>query len=630
MSGSIERRLDGSIALTIDGDLQFDSKDEHIYHEGLVMPALGIALNRTADPLNVLIIGGGDGLSAKQIFKSDRIEKATIVDYDAEILSMAECDFVELNANSMHDARLMVANEDAWAYAERALKSQSRYDLIVVDLTVADGIESAKFHSVEWYKMLKLLLTEKGVLATNGVSAQATPWSYCAVLNSILISGLLARPYHVSIPSFIERGYGDDWGFFLASATLITAAELTQAAMPEPRSFLIEAAHLDQLFDLPESLYEIQPMARPAHTGSDVLLRYFRAGQLTDTTGTNKNSFSIDYDRLSIPDADTGKDVLPKELSLALAKMLNEHGSDDIIEKTSQQAVLDEILELVPSLATSQTPEMVRDFLSQPAAFLQSIDITDLVGRLTDRVSALPASLAAELKLLAQKLADWNGDEVTLMQMGRNVVTLLSLLLIVGNLLYPDMAYAKGDGHHAAHRGGRGGGWNAWNGGGGVTYYNRKNVILRNPQTGLPKRKGPIEPEIRNYGGKNKSALPNAEQRKLVFELDQTLDMLAAEVSESSTYSMLLLAELTEYENSPSISVSYGLSDMSKDDAVRRTQQLVNKTRVKIVALNQQIASIEEQRDEIFAAAEAAAAAPDLSSGSEISAEVESVEDQNA
>lgn len=601
MSGSIERRLDGSIALTIDGDLQFDSSDEHIYHEGLVLPALGIALNRTAEPLNVLIIGGGDGLSAKQVFKCERIKSATLVDYDAEILSMARSEFAEINERSMLDARLTVANEDAWTFAENAVRKSEKYNLIIVDLTVADEVESAKFHSVEWYTMLKTLLSGHGILATNGVSPQATPWSYCSILNTILISELQARPYHVAIPSFAARGYGDDWGFFLASGTPITVDELTAADMPQPRTFLASKEKVSELFDLPESLFEIQPMARPALAGSDVLIRYFRAGNLIDESGAKKNAFTLNFNALSIPQADTGKDVLPKEITAALAKMLSAESRENGAEATSQEAVLEELLELVPSLATSQTPELVRDFLSQPAAFLQSVDIADLVSRLTERVSALPANLAAELKLLAQKLSDWKGDQLSLMQMGRNVVMLLSLILIVGNLLYPDMVYAKGD--HGHGRGGRGGGWNDGWGGGGVEYYNRRQRdVIINPQGApVPARRGPAGPEIKNYGNKRKSALPDA-QKKVVQELDETINMLAAEVEESRVYSMLLLDELTQYKNSKAAVVSYGLSEVSKDDAIRRTQQLVNKARLKIVALNQQIADVEEQRDEIILA----------------------------
>jgi len=44
MSKWLEEREDGSLAFFIDGDLQFDSRDERIYHEAIALPALALAL----------------------------------------------------------------------------------------------------------------------------------------------------------------------------------------------------------------------------------------------------------------------------------------------------------------------------------------------------------------------------------------------------------------------------------------------------------------------------------------------------------------------------------------------------------------------------------------------------------
>ena len=59
------RRTDSSLALYIDGNLQFDSRDEAIYHESLALPALCLA--RT--PKKVLICGGGDGLALREVLR---------------------------------------------------------------------------------------------------------------------------------------------------------------------------------------------------------------------------------------------------------------------------------------------------------------------------------------------------------------------------------------------------------------------------------------------------------------------------------------------------------------------------------------------------------------------------------
>src|SRR5882757_8672629 len=89
MLHSVQKRDDGSFALIINGDLQFDSRDERVYHEALALPALAIASKRNQAPIRALIIGGGDGLIARELFKSSSIEKIDLVDYDQNIVDLA-------------------------------------------------------------------------------------------------------------------------------------------------------------------------------------------------------------------------------------------------------------------------------------------------------------------------------------------------------------------------------------------------------------------------------------------------------------------------------------------------------------------------------------------------------------
>jgi spermidine synthase len=63
----IEEHNNG-LAFYINGDLQFDTADEAIYHEYLVIPSIALAVKRfTHTALQVLICGGGDGLAARWI-----------------------------------------------------------------------------------------------------------------------------------------------------------------------------------------------------------------------------------------------------------------------------------------------------------------------------------------------------------------------------------------------------------------------------------------------------------------------------------------------------------------------------------------------------------------------------------
>ncbi|MEM9694365.1 MAG: polyamine aminopropyltransferase, partial [Myxococcota bacterium] len=68
--------------LFLNGNLQFSSDDERRYHEALVHPAVA-ALGR--DPRRVLILGGGDGLAARELLKYPGVESIQLVDLDPAI-----------------------------------------------------------------------------------------------------------------------------------------------------------------------------------------------------------------------------------------------------------------------------------------------------------------------------------------------------------------------------------------------------------------------------------------------------------------------------------------------------------------------------------------------------------------
>ncbi|MCW5821396.1 MAG: hypothetical protein KIT34_01255 [Cyanobacteria bacterium TGS_CYA1] len=607
MSGSIERRPDGSLALFIDGDLQFDSLDEHIYHEGLVLPGLLAAQKRCNGLLDVLIVGGGDGLSAREVLKSDSINKVILVDYDPEIVQMALGDFSKLNQGSMADPRLTINCTDAWEFVEEALNDGEQFDFIIVDLTVAADSDGARFHSIDWYENLNQLLSPKGVMAINGVSPHQTPLSYWSVFNSMLKAQLSVRPYRVAIPSFFSRGYGSDWGFFLAAKTDINQDEIYAIDLEsiQPKQFLKDLEQLKELFYLPEELYPLQKQAQPALAGSEILIRYFQQGALSGWTGKVSDSLLMELKDLTVPAPDTGKEVLPEEISIALANAISfQAGVEDSEELADPKQVLGDVLRLMPSLEPSQTPDMLADFLSDPGVFLRSVDLSALISRILKRAGSLPPQLVAELKLLSIKLADWTGDQLSLMQMGRNVVTLLALLMVIGNLLYPDMVYAKGGNHDGArtgdHRGeykdkdGRrrrgDGAW--WNEGTNTWVYD--DVIKRDRAPRQGRDRVP-ELEIRNYGngnkGNNSASLPQPIQ---AGDKEQTRVMLTADLDEAVSYQNLLKDELAQYMLQDNSTVSFGMHDISRDEAIRLTQRLIDKNSLKIAMLNGLIENLDE------------------------------------
>jgi spermidine synthase len=482
MAASLERTLGGSLALFINGDLQFDSGDERIYHESLAIPALALTFERTQSPLKVLVIGGGDGLIAREMFKSTRVASLDLVDYDPEILEFARTELAVLNAGSLSDARINIHIQDAWEFVDQALSRDALYDVIVSDLTVAENVMEARFHTVDWYAKLARLLTDKGILAVNAVSPDATPQAYWCIFNSMLKADLFARPYRISLPSFSAAGFGQDWGFFIASREAISADELSaDLSVAVPREFLVDSDSLRQLFMFPEELFQYQPRSLPACAGSDILLHYFNSSTgLNATSGLLRDAANWDTVNMFVPEADTGKHILPPELGAALAKSIHSTEAAEAAvnnDPASVKLFLHEVLDLMPSLQREQTSALIADFLEAPARFLQAIDLPKLVTLLLRRAAELPSLLVAELEMLQDKLSEWADDQENLLTLGHRVVTVLILAIVVGNLLYPDSAYAKSRG-----TGWGNGGWN-----GGTTYYNNRRVVN-------PVKKGPIGP----------------------------------------------------------------------------------------------------------------------------------------
>jgi len=608
MANLLEHRDDGSIALFINGDLQFDSRDEHIYHESLTLPALSIAAQRNQAPLKVLIIGGGDGLIARELFKSPSISSVDLVDYDPEIVSFAKIDFASFNNNSMSDPRLTIHVEDAWEFVNRAIEQDSTYDIIIGDLTVAEDISDARFHSIDWYNKLSCLLSADGILAVNAVSPLATPEAYWSIFNSILKGGLQPRPYHVHIPSFASRGYGQTWGRFIASAKSITINELGENIIK-----------LKELFVFPQEIIEYQSSSIPALAGSDILLHYFaNASACNITSGLTCNSFSLDIKSLVIPEPDTGKKILPPELRAALAKSISLGQESENIN--DPQILLQAVLQLMPSLQKEHTPQIIADFLEDPGHFLEAIDLPDLVRRLLQRAMELPAQVVAELELLREKLNEWAGDHLTLLSLGRRVVTILTLVIVVGNLLYPDSVYGKGEaghhptaGHHERAAAGRGRVGDAYYGS-GTTYWNNYNrrpynttttKTIRQPapvpaqpgfyRTGT-KQPGTMRQKLPNATGmvtpENPNAMLASYLSNVVREAQATRDRLSKNQTDFISYREILKRELVEYEAADKNMVSYGSHTLPKAEAIRRTQLALKRTLSKIDLLAKDIEQI--------------------------------------
>ncbi len=192
--------------LFLNGNLQFSSDDEHRYHEVLVHPAVA-ALGR--EPKSVLILGGGDGLGAREVLRYPNVERIVLVDLDPEVTKIFREVPVarELNRDSLHDARVTIKNEDAFGFLETCTDS---FDLAVVDFPDPGNYAVGKLYTLSFYERLRERVGPRGVAIVQATSPYFARESFWTIAATIEAAGFRTLPLHVHVPSFGE------WGFVLA------------------------------------------------------------------------------------------------------------------------------------------------------------------------------------------------------------------------------------------------------------------------------------------------------------------------------------------------------------------------------------------------------------------------------
>jgi len=194
--------------LFLDGCLQSTTKDEVIYHNALVHPLMDTL--QTKD--NILILGGGEGATAREVLRWSKVKAVTMVDYDKELVDFMRLNGSEWAMGAFNEPRLTLEYDDAWDF----MKYGKDYDGVIVDLTDPD------LKTERWYELLDNVMdsikVKKGGFVMNAGLYQ--PWNTLK-LNEIitLVKNLCFTNtdfryyvYTVFVPSF-----NGEWTFIVVA-----------------------------------------------------------------------------------------------------------------------------------------------------------------------------------------------------------------------------------------------------------------------------------------------------------------------------------------------------------------------------------------------------------------------------
>lgn len=187
-----------------DGLIMVTERDEHVYHDMISHVPLFVHPN----PKRVLVIGGGDGGTAREVLRHKSVEEVVMVEIDGMVVDACR-EFIPQTASALTDARLELIIGDGVEYVKKAKKA---FDVILVDSTDPIGPAQPLFGE-EFYRDIYKLLSDDGIVVSQGES----PFFHSEVQESMikLLGSIfpIVRSYNFSNLTYP----GGLWSFSFAS-----------------------------------------------------------------------------------------------------------------------------------------------------------------------------------------------------------------------------------------------------------------------------------------------------------------------------------------------------------------------------------------------------------------------------
>lgn len=224
-------RLWGKVLL-LDGRLQSAEKDEFIYHEALVHPALVAH----PEPERVLVLGGGEGATLREVLRHPLVKAAVMVDIDQELVEVCRKWLPEFHQGAFDDPRAQMVFADGRTWL--AAQPDDSFDVIILDLPepLEEG-PALRLFTQEFYSLVQIKLAPGGLAALQ--SGTAGPWGKLLPDLNCTLRAVFpgVEAYTAFVPSFMDL-----YGFHLAGGDDFTwpspweaATRLEDRAMPPLR-----------------------------------------------------------------------------------------------------------------------------------------------------------------------------------------------------------------------------------------------------------------------------------------------------------------------------------------------------------------------------------------------------------
>ncbi len=181
--------------LALDGVFMTSVGDEFFYHEMIVHPALCTASRIE----RVLIIGGGDGGTAREVLRHRDVREVVMVEIDAGVVAACKEYLPEIGGDAWNDPRLTVRFEDGVRFVGET--EPDRFDVVILDGSDPVGPAKGLFDR-SFYEGVRRVLTDEGVLAAQSESPMVYADAFYDIQRTLKDVFGRAHPYFGTVPLY--------------------------------------------------------------------------------------------------------------------------------------------------------------------------------------------------------------------------------------------------------------------------------------------------------------------------------------------------------------------------------------------------------------------------------------------
>jgi len=240
----------------LDGCFMTSEREEFVYHETLIHPALA-ALSA---PKRVLVIGGGDGGAAEEALKHPSVDQVIMVELDEKVVEISKEHFGAIHRGVFANPKLKLLIDDGLKYLS---ETKEKFDHIALDLPDPIGPATALYEEA-FFRDCKRALAPGGVLTLHMGSPWSRPDRVRTLYGRLAKMFKIARPYTMFIPL-----YGCLWSMCACSDSTdvasVSAAEIDARVSARGVTHLqyYNGATHQALFALPNFVRELTVEAVP-------------------------------------------------------------------------------------------------------------------------------------------------------------------------------------------------------------------------------------------------------------------------------------------------------------------------------------------------------------------------------